>query len=93
MTLLIIVTVALLSMCGRQPGKSAMADRGFSVARLPGLCHHRDGGLRRALPADPDAGVYSFNSGKSMAVWGGFRWTGIAKAWANERSRTRRCGR
>jgi spermidine/putrescine transport system permease protein len=62
-----------------------MAERGFSAARLPGFTFTAMAVfLALYLPIFALV-VYSFNAGKSVALWEGFSLHWYAEAWGNDR--------
>ena len=61
-----------------------MADRGFSVARLPGFSTVAIAVFVILYVPILTLVAYSFNASQSVAVWGGFSLDWYSKAWAND---------
>src|SRR3989338_4767154 len=71
-------------MCAPRTGRRKMAERGFSVARLPGFSTIAIVVFVALYLPIITLVVYSFNAGQSVAVWEGFSLKWYVDAWAND---------
>ena len=70
-----------------------MADRGFSVARLPGFTATAVFAFVALYLPILMLVAYSFNAGKSVGIWEGGRCNGMSRRGAMNRSRRSRARR